>query len=354
MHRVGVHHPGHDLRRRVDVGGRDVSLGADEDADLGRVAPGERLELLERELLGVDDDAALAAAVRDPDDRALPGHPHGEGLDLVDADVLVIADAALGRATTEVVLDAVAGEDADRPVVHLDREGHGECPARLAQDLADARVQLQMFGREVELLLGNRPRVDRRGDLFGGHGAEILLLGRPGRGTAVAIAARSGTATLPPPGRLPVGTSRPAPRDRLRLDGVLQLGRSSGPVVSRCECRTGTQAPGGMARSPTAMVPNPARIRLATFGPFPDAPSGGPGPAAPTRRAWRARRASALQMPRSRRQRRSSIAAPTTPGPRCGPTDGPTVRMLTCAGSTPPGTRRMTVSRNASMSSVTV
>ena len=33
---------------------------------------------------GIDDDAALAAAVRDADDRALPGHPHREGLDLVE------------------------------------------------------------------------------------------------------------------------------------------------------------------------------------------------------------------------------------------------------------------------------
>ena len=83
-------------------------LGADDDADLGRVPTGQALELLERELLGVDDDAALAAAVRDADDRALPGHPHREGLDLVEADVLVVADAALGRAAAQVVLDAVA------------------------------------------------------------------------------------------------------------------------------------------------------------------------------------------------------------------------------------------------------
>ena len=45
-----------------------------------------------------------------PDDRALPGHPHGERLDLVEADVLVVADAALGRAATQVVLDAIARE----------------------------------------------------------------------------------------------------------------------------------------------------------------------------------------------------------------------------------------------------
>ena len=66
-------------------GRRDVPLGADEDLDLGREPAGQALELLLAELLGVDDDAALAAAVRDADDGALPGHPHREGLDLVEA-----------------------------------------------------------------------------------------------------------------------------------------------------------------------------------------------------------------------------------------------------------------------------
>ena len=75
-----------------------------------------------RELLGIDDHAALATAERDADDRALPGHPHREGLDLVEGDVLVVADAALGRAAAQVVLDAVAREHPDGAVVHLDRE----------------------------------------------------------------------------------------------------------------------------------------------------------------------------------------------------------------------------------------
>ena len=123
------------------------------------------------ELLGIDDDAALAAAVRDADDRALPGHPHREGLDLVEADVLVVADAALGRPAAEVVLDAVAGEDLDRPVVHVDREVDGEFAARLAQDQAHARSQGPGVRGEIELSLGDFPRVDGRSDVLGGHGS---------------------------------------------------------------------------------------------------------------------------------------------------------------------------------------
>ena len=112
-------------------------------------------------LLRIDDHATLAAAVRDADHRALPGHPHREGLDLVERHVLVIADAALGRAAAEVVLDAVAGEHLDRSVVHVDREVDGELAAWLAQDEAHAWIEVEALGGEVELALGDFPRVDR-------------------------------------------------------------------------------------------------------------------------------------------------------------------------------------------------
>ena len=174
MHRVGVHHPGHDLGVGVDVRRRDVLLGPDEDLDLGEEAAGQALELLLAELLGVDDDAALAAAVRDADDRALPGHPHGEGLDLVERDVLVVADAALGRAATQVVLDPIAGEDLDRSVVHVDREMDGQLAAGLAQDAAHAFVHPQAVGGEIELSLRDFPGGDARSDVLGGHGLEFL------------------------------------------------------------------------------------------------------------------------------------------------------------------------------------
>ena len=62
----------------------------------------------------------------------------------------------------EVVLDAVAGEDLDRAVVHLDREVDGELATRLAQDLAQAGVEVEPFGGQVELPLGDVPRVDGR------------------------------------------------------------------------------------------------------------------------------------------------------------------------------------------------
>ena len=85
VHRVGVHDPGHRLGVRVHVRGRDVPLRADEDADLGRVAARQPFELTPGEQLGIDAHAALAAAEWDGHDGAFPGHPHGQGTNLVEA-----------------------------------------------------------------------------------------------------------------------------------------------------------------------------------------------------------------------------------------------------------------------------
>ena len=113
------------------------------------------------------------------DERALPGHPHRQRLHLVEADVGVVADAALGRAAAKVVLDAVAGEDLDAAVVHLHREVNGQLAAWLAQHAAKAGIEVEMFGGEIELPLRNRPWVDLDSSVFGCHRAETS--GRGGR-----------------------------------------------------------------------------------------------------------------------------------------------------------------------------
>ena len=75
VHRVRVHHPGHDLLVGVHVGRRDVLVRADDDADLAGVAARHALELAARELLRVDPDAALGAAVGHVHRRVLDRHP---------------------------------------------------------------------------------------------------------------------------------------------------------------------------------------------------------------------------------------------------------------------------------------
>ena len=105
--------------------------------------------------------------------------------------VLVVADAALGWAAAEVVLDAVAREDLDAAVVHVDREVNGELATGLAQDAAHPFVKVELLGGKVELALGHGPRVDRGGDVLGGHGSWMVLVwwllgsGRRSAGTIV-------------------------------------------------------------------------------------------------------------------------------------------------------------------------
>jgi hypothetical protein len=111
----------------------------------------------------VADDAALAAAERDVDHRALPGHPGREGAHRVDRLLRVEADAALGGAAGVVVLDPEALEDPHLAVVHADRNGEVELALRPAQELADTFVELQLVGHRVELTLGHRERIELLG-----------------------------------------------------------------------------------------------------------------------------------------------------------------------------------------------
>ena len=89
----------------------------------------------------------------------------------------MVADAALGRAAAQVVLDAVAGEDLDRPVVHLHGEVNGELATWLAEDATHGVVEVEPLRGEVELLLGHGPRIDGRGDVLGGHESLVSLVG---------------------------------------------------------------------------------------------------------------------------------------------------------------------------------
>jgi hypothetical protein len=156
VHRgVFVHHPRHDLRRRVDVGSRHVLLKAEHPADLANVGAREALELAGRHLLGIADDPAFRAAQRNVDDGRFPGHPRRESANRVDGLVGVEADAALRRSARVVVLNSEAVEDLRRAVVHLDREPHVELTHGPPQKLMDGRIELQDLGSLVELALGD-------------------------------------------------------------------------------------------------------------------------------------------------------------------------------------------------------
>ena len=71
----------------------------------------------------------------------------------------VVADAALGRAAADVVLDAIAGEDPDVAVVHRHREVDGQLALRDAKHAPHAVIEVELVGGVVELRLGDGPDV---------------------------------------------------------------------------------------------------------------------------------------------------------------------------------------------------
>jgi hypothetical protein len=137
VHRDGIHHPGHDLRVGIYIRRRDVLVGADQNADLSRVAPGQPLYFAQRQLRRIDGHAAFGAAVGDVDQSTLPGHPQRQGAHLVEVDLRVVANAAFGWAAAKIVLHAIACVDAGGAIIHPDRKIHSEFTLWDAQDSTD-------------------------------------------------------------------------------------------------------------------------------------------------------------------------------------------------------------------------
>ena len=137
LHRVGVHHPGHRLLVRGHVRRGDVELRADERREVGGEPARHARELAVRELPRAAAHAALRAAVGQAQQRALPGHPHRERRALAEADVRVVADAALRRPEHRRVLHAVGRERPDGAVVQLDRQRQDHGPLGVAKPLGD-------------------------------------------------------------------------------------------------------------------------------------------------------------------------------------------------------------------------
>ena len=159
MHAVGVHDPGHDLGVGPDVGRGDIALGAHEGAHLARVPPGQPLQFVARELSRVARDAAFGAPEGKMHERRLPGHPHRERPNLVEPHLRAVADPSLGRAEHRAVVDPVSREEADRAVVHRDREMYDEFAVRSGQVFADAALEREMVGGGLELVHRHLPRI---------------------------------------------------------------------------------------------------------------------------------------------------------------------------------------------------
>ncbi len=176
----------------VFTSGPGTSLSGPNKIDhLGHVTARQSLALAGRQGTRIDDDAALRAAHRDADDRALVGHPERKRFDFVDGHVLMEADAALGRTAHHVVLHAKRTEVADRAVVHAHRQQDlGRAPRQLDHrnlivgELEAARGRVEL----VERVLERRrvPFLERSRDLPTAH-RRFALLPAPLRGPAAAL-----------------------------------------------------------------------------------------------------------------------------------------------------------------------
>ena len=178
LHRVRVHHPRHRLLVRGHVRRGDVLLRADDRQELGGEPPRQALELAQRERARLAADAALRAAVREAEERALPRHPHRERRALAERHLGVVADAALRRPDDARVLDAVAGKDDAAAVVHADRDRDDRRALRIAQPLGDVVRDVRDRNGLVELR--DRHPVQRRIPLELGMG-KLLGQARHGR-----------------------------------------------------------------------------------------------------------------------------------------------------------------------------
>ena len=158
------------------------TFGTNDRLNFRGVAARHAFQFALRHALGIADDAALGAAVGEIDGGRLPGHPGGEGFHFIECDAGVIAQPALGRTARHVVLHAESGEDFHLVVIHFHRDRNFHDALRCAQNLAQARIELQIFRRHIKLDLRDakwiqifarrHPRKDRLGNRFynRGHG----------------------------------------------------------------------------------------------------------------------------------------------------------------------------------------
>ena len=112
-----------------------------------RVAARDALQFAVRKQVGIADHAALGAAERDVDHRALPRHPRSQRAHFVERHVGRVANAALARAARDRMLHAIAGEHFEPPVVELHRNVDGDLARRRAQHFLHAVVEAQTARR---------------------------------------------------------------------------------------------------------------------------------------------------------------------------------------------------------------
>ena len=147
------------MRIGINIRRGNIDFGTDDRLNFRGVAARHALELAFGHALGIANDAALGAAVREIDGRGLPRHPGGQRFHFIQRDVRVIAQPALGRAARHIVLHAESGEDLHLAVSSFTGIGNFHDALRRAQNLAQARIELQVFRRHIKLDLRDAKRI---------------------------------------------------------------------------------------------------------------------------------------------------------------------------------------------------
>ena len=175
VHRVGIHHPRHDLRVGVHVGCWNILHRSDDDADLAGVAAGETLKLLLRQLLGIDANAALGAAVGQIDRGRLHSHPGRKRHHFFEGHLRMVTDTALAGASCEVVLDAKALEMAHGAVVHLDWDVDDEAALGVPQRIGQRGKVAEVRNDAIHLREVGGPRAVGMGTDVGKERARTIV-----------------------------------------------------------------------------------------------------------------------------------------------------------------------------------
>src|SRR3989338_10195797 len=117
---VLVHHPSHDRCIGVDVRSRDILVRADKVCHCFYISPAQMFKLMGRELLWINRNPSLGAAIRDICHSAFECHPECKRLYLILADIWMITDAALCWPEDIIIMDAYRWIDIDGLVIHGD------------------------------------------------------------------------------------------------------------------------------------------------------------------------------------------------------------------------------------------
>jgi len=152
MHRVRVEHPRHDLLVRVHIRRRDVFVRPEHVEQIGGVPARQSLELRRAQLFRIAHDSSFRPPKRKVHEGALPGHPGGQGLYLVERHVWGEPDTPFARAENVVVNDAISLKHFDASRIHLDGDRRHVHPCRATEVLVESWGELQDFGGDVEPL----------------------------------------------------------------------------------------------------------------------------------------------------------------------------------------------------------